>query len=68
MPVIFGNKYSKFPEAYQFIEAEIGFSISSSADFESIYVELINSNNKSQVIEFMRSKKGATGKILEEIF
>ena len=35
LPVLFGPKFKKFPEAKQFIENKIGFTISTSEEFES---------------------------------
>tara|TARA_B100000809_G_C15093894_1_gene514257 strand:- start:503 stop:1708 length:1206 start_codon:yes stop_codon:yes gene_type:complete len=68
VPVIFGNKYSKFPEAYQFIDAKIGFSINDSNEFSKVYSKLLSKNMTNKVSQFMNSQKGASEKIMSEIF
>lgn len=68
VPVIFGNKYSKFPEAYQFIDAKIGFSINDSNEFSKVYDKLLSENMSNKVSLFMNSQKGASDKIMSEIF
>lgn len=68
VPVIFGNKYSKFPEAYQFIDAKIGFSVKNSVEFKEIYSKLLSGNISEEVTHFMTSQKGATTKIVSHIF
>jgi len=67
LPVIFGNNYSKFPEAFEFINKGIGFSISNTSEFESIFNKLLTKNISSTVFEFMNKQKGATDKIIEAI-
>lgn len=68
VPVIFGDNYSKFPEAFQFIEAKIGHSVSNSKEFELIFNGLLKRNEKSKVLTFMSSQVGATAKIIETVF
>jgi len=68
VPVIFGNNYSKFPEAPQFLNAGIGNSISNNQEFELIFNELMESGNSAKVLAFMESQKGATTKIIKNIF
>jgi len=68
VPVIFGNNYSKFPEAAQFLNAGIGNSISNNQEFELIFNELMESGNSAKVLAFMESQKGATTKIIKNIF
>ena len=64
MNVIFGNKTDKFPEAKQFIENGIGFSVQDATSFESIFDELSTKNNIDKVNGFMKSQMGATDFIL----
>ncbi|MEO9258273.1 MAG: glycosyltransferase N-terminal domain-containing protein [Crocinitomicaceae bacterium] len=69
LPVIFGPKHTKFPEAQEFIDAGFGFSISSSSEFE-VARKLILENTpvlKEKAIHFMQSKKGAREIILSEL-
>jgi len=68
VPVIFGNKYSKFPEAFQFLKARIGHSVSNSQEFELIFNELMEGDCSAKVLAFMESQKGATTKIIKNIF
>jgi 3-deoxy-D-manno-octulosonic-acid transferase len=68
LPVIFGPRHEKFPEAKLFIENGIGFSISDANDFESVLKKLQSENLKEKVIAFMNSQKGATNLIINSIF
>jgi len=67
-PVIFGDKYSKFPEADEFLNAEIGFSIKNSTEFELIFNDLIVTDISAKVLTYMTSQKGATARIIKDIF
>lgn len=67
-PVIFGNKYSKFPEAYDFLKAKIGFSIKNNSEFEVIFNQLISVDHSAKVLTYMNSQKGATARIIKDIF
>jgi len=66
--VVFGNTYSKFPEAFQFLEAGIGYSINNKSEFELIFNDLIKRDETDKVLRFMVSQKGATAKIIRTIF
>lgn len=65
LPVIFGNKYQKFPEAFEFIENEIGFSVEDDFVFNRVFNELSVASIKENVVSFINSKRGATSIILE---
>lgn len=67
LPVIFGPHHQKFPEASLFIENGIGFSISSSSQFEQILKTLQNQQLRDLVIAFMKAQCGATESILKRI-
>ncbi|MBD3638429.1 MAG: 3-deoxy-D-manno-octulosonic acid transferase [Crocinitomicaceae bacterium] len=67
LPVIFGNKYSKFPEAYEFIENGIGFSVANKSQFSAVLDELMKSDLKEKVNRFMHSHTGATEIVLNEL-
>ena len=67
VPVIFGDKHEKFPEATDFINAGVGFSVSAKEVFASVFDELAASNLKEKVAQFMEQRIGATEKILKEI-
>jgi 3-deoxy-D-manno-octulosonic-acid transferase len=66
LPVIFGPKFEKFPEAAEFIQNGIGFSLSNPEEFEQIYTQLNQSHNQlsAKVKSFMQSKTGACEKIM----
>ena len=68
LPVIFGPRHEKFPEAKLFIENGIGFSISDANDFESVLKKLQSENLNEKVIAFMNSQKGATNLIINSLF
>ncbi len=67
VPVIFGNNYAKFPEAFQFIDEGIGFSIGNSSEFEGILNTLSKQDLSAKVLRFMNTHQGATDKILIEV-
>lgn len=68
LPVIFGNKHEKFPEAQEFIDSEIGFAVSSPAEFSSTFDRLIDQNKKQEVLAFMNERRGATQKIMTSLY
>lgn len=67
LPVVFGPRHEKFPEAKLFIENGIGFSISNASEFETVLKKLQTQNLNEKVIAFMNSQKGATEKIIRLI-
>jgi 3-deoxy-D-manno-octulosonic-acid transferase len=67
LPVLFGDKFDKFPEAFTFIENGIGFSVADKEDFKRVFDVVANQQLGEKVKSFMNSQKGATAKILEEI-
>lgn len=66
LPVLFGPKHSKFPEAQQFIDAGIGFSITSSDAFASKVVEIEQNliELQKRCSEAIEKSKGASERIL----
>ncbi|MEO9534283.1 MAG: glycosyltransferase N-terminal domain-containing protein [Crocinitomicaceae bacterium] len=67
VPVIFGDKHEKFPEAKEFITNEVGFSVSGKEVLASVFDELASTNEKEKVKAFMAERTGATDKILKMI-
>jgi 3-deoxy-D-manno-octulosonic-acid transferase len=67
LPVFFGPKHAKFPEACEFINRGIGFEVRSYQEFKiklnEIEPELDSLSKKT--IEFVESQRGASEKILE---
>lgn len=70
LPVIFGPKHNKFPEAQQFIDEQIGFSISTFPQLKKIIQKFeSNSVDYGQSIDaFVQNQSGATEKIFAKIF
>jgi 3-deoxy-D-manno-octulosonic-acid transferase len=67
LPVFFGPKHVKFPEANEFINRGIGVEIGSYQEFKIKFNEIeseLNSLSK-KTIEFVESQRGASEKILE---
>ena len=64
----FVENYLKFPEAYQFIDAKIGFSVSNQSDFDKVFDKLNDTDLSMEVIQFMDSQVGATQKIFQKVF
>ena len=69
LPVIFGPKYKRFPEAQHFIDRSIGFSVSDSKEFEIVLNQIEGSLEKisSDTLAFVESNQGAADKIWSEI-
>jgi 3-deoxy-D-manno-octulosonic-acid transferase len=69
LPVIFGPRHEKFPEAAEFIAAGIGFSISTKQEFQlalnSITANQVELSDKAKA--FIQSKSGATEIILRTL-
>jgi len=65
LPVLFGPTHHKFPEAQTFIEEGIGFSVSTSEEYNRTVTTIIEErerfNNKS--LSFVEKQAGATLKI-----
>lgn len=69
LPVIFGPKHTRFPEAQAFLDGGIGFSIATTKEFQVAFAE-VNQNlaNLSQnTIKFIEENKGASDKIILKI-
>ncbi|MFQ3575501.1 MAG: glycosyltransferase N-terminal domain-containing protein [Cytophagales bacterium] len=50
IPVFFGSKYEKYPEAHTAINKQIAFSVSTIKDFETIFYDLISDSSALQRI------------------
>lgn len=65
LPVIFGPKHAKFPEAQQFIDAGIGRDISNSTELIQSYEDFRNQPNIHQKVNrFIEKNVGATDEII----
>ena len=70
LPVIFGPKHSKFPEAKQFLDVGIGYEISNSNELSGS-INFIDNNLNTLTLKcatFIESSTGASEKIIENIF
>ena len=67
LPVFFGPKHAKFPEANEFINRGIGFEIGSYQEFKIKLNEIESELNpiSKKTIEFVESQRGASEKIIE---
>ncbi len=70
LPVIFGPKHSKFPEAKIFIEKGIGFEINNSNELKDAIEEINKNINQVKTIcsETIENSAGAARKIIEIIY
>lgn len=70
VPIIFGPKFQKFPEATMIMQAAGGFHINSTASFIHIFEKLFNDNEfliqtKRNSAHFVQSHQGATDIIIK---
>lgn len=66
LPVVFGPKFSRFPEAQAFIDGGIGFFVSNKEEF-SLLIEKLKSNREDisvKSIDFVEQNSGASEKIV----
>ncbi len=67
LPVIFGPKHSRFPEGQQFIDAGIGFSVSTDTELKEAWKNI--HNNLEEISEktenYVHQSEGATSKIID---
>ncbi len=69
LPVIFGPKHVRFPEAQAFIDIGIGHSVSSTEEFKEAF-ELVNqklSELSQKTTKFIEENRGASDKIILKI-
>jgi 3-deoxy-D-manno-octulosonic-acid transferase len=69
LPVIFGPKHTRFPEAQNFIDCGIGRAVNSTAEFQIAFTK-INENLavlSQKTAEFIEQNKGASDKIILKI-
>ncbi len=68
LPVIFGPKTSKFPEAEALEKAGGGFKINNKEEFENCLAKVLkNSHSGRQSLEFVESQVGASAIIMKDI-
>lgn len=67
LPVIFGPKHKKFPEAQLFIDKKVGFSISDADQFEASYKKVQKNIYpiQQQLEKLIQANLGATDKIID---
>jgi 3-deoxy-D-manno-octulosonic-acid transferase len=69
LPVLFGPKFKKFPEAKQFIENGIGFTISNSEEFEKTIAAIEKNLDEisGKTADLVLQNTGASKKILSHL-
>lgn len=69
LPVIFGPYFAKFPEAQEFIDAGIGFSVKNQDEFLNTRTFILENlpELQTKVKAFMVSKTGATDLIMRQL-
>ena len=69
LPVIFGPNHSKFPEATEFINEKIGFSVINEQDFLKHRTHILENHAalSTSTKAFMNSKKGAKSIIMSHL-
>jgi 3-deoxy-D-manno-octulosonic-acid transferase len=66
VPVIFGPKYSRFPEASLFIQHGVGFSVNTASEFmtDVEHIQASKEQLKAKLLQLFESHQGATQCIL----
>jgi 3-deoxy-D-manno-octulosonic-acid transferase len=69
LPVLFGPKHTRFPEAQMYLDAGIGFSVSNSAEFLDAYRMVIESIDvlSEKTALFVEANAGATERIVNAL-
>jgi 3-deoxy-D-manno-octulosonic-acid transferase len=69
LPVIFGPKFERFPEAYDFIAQGIGFSVKDASDLQRVIVEIIDQLDSIQHLAIKNVVKncGAADRICQNL-
>jgi 3-deoxy-D-manno-octulosonic-acid transferase len=69
LPVIFGPHHHKFPEAKDFMDAGVGFSIKDAEEFEQCYFQIMAQKEEwaPKVKGFIASKTGARSMIISAL-
>nr|MBS0038376.1 hypothetical protein [Saprospiraceae bacterium] len=70
IPVIFGPRHHRFPEAIDFIENKIGKSVTDAADFENLLYDFFDGRGfkgKSEIIQFIEQKAESTYTMYDEV-
>jgi 3-deoxy-D-manno-octulosonic-acid transferase len=69
LPVLFGPKHDRFPEAEQFLKEGIGFEVNSSEELEKVFTKISDQKETIQEksIAFVQCNTGASVRILDAI-
>ncbi|MCT4559971.1 MAG: 3-deoxy-D-manno-octulosonic acid transferase [Crocinitomicaceae bacterium] len=68
LPVIFGPKHTKFPEAQRFIDEGLGFSISNANELNAVIHKIqTHTDLKTKITAYMESNTGVLKRILEKL-
>ena len=69
LPVVFGPKHKRFPEAQNFIDLGIGFSVNTTESFKTVFEQLTASLEtvSKQTVKFVEQNQGAANRIYAKI-
>ena len=69
IPVIFGPKHSRYPEAEEAIREGIAFSIQTAEELNDLYVQLDEQYDtiRERFLHFVNQQKGASDRILDHL-
>jgi 3-deoxy-D-manno-octulosonic-acid transferase len=69
LPIIIGPKYDKFPEAIEFINRGVGFSVKNKIEFELVLdgIEKKSTELSKKILDLVDESKGASDKILNHL-
>lgn len=70
LPVLFGPKFTRFPEAQAFIDNGIGFSVANEQELNHTVQQLITDRDQiaEKSIRFVEKNRGAAEKIMQFVF
>ena len=74
MPILFGPNYGRFQEAVDMVSRRAAFPVHNLSEFEAIADDLLTDGSETlrsasaNASDYVRENRGATGKIIDEIF
>jgi 3-deoxy-D-manno-octulosonic-acid transferase len=72
MPIAFGPKLKRFPEAQELVQKEIGFIVNSTNEFQTWLKQVVENQEYTATIakksrDFVASNKGATEIVIQKV-
>lgn len=74
MPILFGPNYGRFQEAVDMVNRRAAFPVHNLSEFEALADDLLTDGSETlrsasaNASDYVRENRGATGKIIDEIF